>query len=255
MRNHMPTCRCTGISLVELMLGLTIGLGVLLAAGMLYQAQRQSWALMQAMHALHHNANAAFDHMQTSVQSAHAVILESTPLGNVMLGTLPAHDWGMTEGNTRSDGLALSHFSALDRDDCQGNHAESQTHIRDSYQINGKLELTCKDTLRTGSTYQAIAEGVEDFQLRFAERLPSPTSGSAPSWQWKNADQINVNTQVRAIEICLRMVSTQATDERVSVPARLVLGCQGEAVPDDGKLRRVFHRVLTLRSREAANTL
>lgn len=250
----MPTSRCVGISLVELTLGVAIGLGVLLAAGMAYQAQRQSWWLMQAMHSLQQNANAAFDHMQTSIQSANAVILESTTLGRVTLGALPEHDWGMTEGNTRSDGLALSHFSALDGEDCQGNHADKQTHIRDSYQVNNKLELTCKDTQRTGSTYQAIAEGVEDFQLQFAERLPSPSLDGTPSWQWKNADQINVSTKVMAIEICLRMVSTQQANARFAAPALAVLGCQHEAVPDDGKLRRVFHRVLTLRSRLAVDT-
>lgn len=250
----MRTSRCQGVSLIELMLGVTIGLGVVLAAVSAYQAQRQSWAFMQALHALHHNANAALDRLQTSAQSANAALLVSDVEGNVRLVALPKQEGGLTEGNTRSDGLTLSHFSALDRDDCQGNHVDSPTYIRDSYQINSKLELTCKDTQRVGATYQAIAEGVEDFQLQFAERLPTPITGSASNWQWKNADQINVNSQVVGIAICLRMVSAQSVNAQVGASHLSVLGCQGEALPDDGKLRRVFRRVYNLRSREAAHT-
>lgn len=240
--------------MIELMLGVAIGSSVLLMAGMGFHAQRQSWRWMQAMHALQHNANAAFDRLQTSVQSANAMIVESAVDDSVRLIALPKQEGGMTEGNAHSDGLTLSHFSALDRDDCQGNHADSPTYIRDSYQINSKLELTCKDTQRPGSTYQAIAEGVEDFQLQFAERTPSLTSANALTWQWKNADQIKVSTQVKAIAVCLRMVSMQQTHEQLGVPDLAMVGCQGEALPEDGKLRRVLRRLFALRSHESTHT-
>jgi Tfp pilus assembly protein PilW len=240
----MKTKRNTGIGLIELMVGLAIGLGVILVATVAYQAQRQSWLLMQGMHALHHNANASFDHMQTSVQSANAMALQGAPKGTVAQLTIPTNDWGLAEGNTRSDAFALSHFGVLDGYDCQGNHVGKPTLIRDSYQVNNKQELTCKDTLSAVSSYQAIAEGVEDFQLLYAERSQSQTSSAGAQWQWKNADQIVSTAQVMAIEICLRMVSTQLTN----VAATDIKGCQGESVLNDGKLRRVFRRVLAIRS-------
>jgi Tfp pilus assembly protein PilW len=240
----MKPTRHTGIGLIELMVGLAIGLGVILAATVAYQAQRQSWLLMQGMHALHHNANAALDHLQSSAQSANAVVLQGSPNGIVAQLAIPSNDWGLGEGNTRSDAFALSHFGVLDGHDCQGNHMGKPTLIRDSYQVNSKQELTCKDTLAAGSTYQAIAEGVEDFQLLYAERSLGQTSGGAAQWQWKNADQIVSTSQVIAIDICLRMVSTQLTN----VPAVDMKGCQGESVLSEGKLRRVFHRVVAIRS-------
>jgi type IV pilus assembly protein PilW len=233
-----------GIGLIELMVGLAIGLGVILAATVAYQAQRQSWLLIQSMHALHHNANAAFDHLQTSAQSANAVVLQGTPNGTVAQLAIPSNEWGLVEGNARSDAFALSHFRVLDRYDCQGNHVGKQTLIRDSYQVNSKQELTCKDTQSAGATYQAIAEGVEDFQMLYAEHSQSQTSGGSVQWQWKNADQIVSTAQVVAIEICLRMVSTQLTN----VPTVEMKGCQGESVLSDGKLRRVFRRVVAIRS-------
>ncbi len=242
----MQPTRNTGIGLIELMVGLTIGMGVILAATVAYQAQRQSWLLMQGIHALHHNANAAFDHLQTSAQSANALVLQGAPNGTVAQLAIPPNDWGLAEGNTRSDAFALSHFGVLDGYDCQGNHVGKPTLIRDSYQVNSKQELTCKDTQSAGSTYQAIAEGVEDFQLLYAERTQSQISGGAAQWQWKNADQLVSTAQVMAIEICLRMVSTQLTN----VSATELKGCQGESVLSDGKLRRVFRRVVAIRSQQ-----
>lgn len=240
----MQPTRNTGIGLIELMVGLAIGLGVVLAATVAFQSQRQSWLLMQGMHALHHNANAAFDHMQTSAQSANAMALQGASNGTVAQLVMPTNDWGLAEGNTRGDAFALSHFGVLDGYDCQGNHVGKPTLIRDSYQVNSKQELTCKDTQSAGSTYQAIAEGVEDFQLLYAERSQSQTSSAAAQWQWKNADQLVSTAQVMAIEICLRMVSTTVTN----VPATELKGCQGESVLSDGKLRRVFRRVVAIRS-------
>ncbi len=235
---------CHGVTLIELMLGVAIGLGVILAAGVAYQAQRQSWLLMQAIASLHHNANAALDHLQTSVQSADAAVLKGTANGIVTTASSPSNSGDMTEGKTGSDGLALSRFGALKDFDCQGNHADNYAFIRDSYQVNKKQELTCKNTELPGSTYQALAEGVEDFQVRFAERSQSATPGSAPHWQWKNAAQILSDTEVMAIDICLRMVSTQLAN----APVATVLGCQNEALLNDGKLRRVFRRVVAIRS-------
>lgn len=240
----MASTRHLGLGLVELILGLAIGLGVILATHTAYQAQRQSWLLMQGIHTLHHNANAAFDHLQTSLQSANAVALNDAGNGTIMQIALPITDWGLSEGKSRSDALTLSHFGVLDGYDCQGNHVGKQSFIRDSYQVNDKQELTCKDTQSAGSTYQAIAEGVEDFQLLYAERSSPKTPLGTPQWQWKNADHIVSTAQVMAIEICLRMVSTQSAN----TPSTELKGCQGETVMRDGKLRRVFRRVVAIRS-------
>jgi hypothetical protein len=243
----MKITRCAGVSLIEVMLGVAIGLGVISTAGVAYHTQHQSWLLMQAIASLHHNANAALDHVQTSAQIADAANLEGTGEGIVKTLDLPILQGDIIEGYARSDRLALSHFSALDGYDCQGNHVDKHMHIRDSYQVNSKLELTCKDNQLAGSTYQAIAEGVEDFQLQFAEHLPATTTDGASLWQWKQADQISVFTNVMAIEVCLRMVSTQP----VQTPASAALGCQGEPLASDGKLRRVFRRVVAIRSHMA----
>ena len=244
--------RHAGFGLIELMLGLALGLVVVWAAQQAYQAQRQSWLLLQDSLHMMHNANAAFDRLQTSLQSADATVLQAAGKGHVMLQTPPASDWWLNEGNSRSDALAISHFSALNVYDCQGNATqpnEPLQRIRDSYQLNDKQELTCKNDLFAQTTYQAIAEGVEDVQLLYALRTRSAIQSSAEMWQWQAANPTAFTTQVMAIEICLRMVSPRNGPASVAdLPAATGLGCRNEPLPNDGKLRRVLRRVVALRS-------
>ena len=115
--------------------------------------------------------------------------------------------------------------------------------VLNSYQLNSKKELTCKDLRLSGSTYQALAEGVEDFQLRYAEANPN-----TQTIQWKTANQVTDMTQVLAIEVCLRVASINTVHN--TKPSAKFLGCQGEALPTDGRVRRTFKRVVTLRNRD-----
>jgi hypothetical protein len=90
-----------------------------------------------------------------------------------------------------------------------------------------------------------LAEGVEDFQLRYAEANPS-----AQTIQWKTANQVTDMAQVLAIEVCLRVASINTVHH--TKPNVNLKGCQDEALPSDGRVRRTFKRVMTLRNREWA---
>lgn len=244
--------RSAGFGLVELMLGVALGLTVVWAAQQAYHTQHQAWLLLQDSLQMLHNANAAFDRLQTSVQIADGATLQAAGHGRVTLQTPPSQDWLLSEGNHRSDALAISHFSALYAFDCQGNTippTQSLPRARDSYQLNDKQELTCKNDLFADATFQAIAEGVEDVQLMFAQRTRSTTQGDSELWQWRRADQLGHTADVVAIEICLRMVSPRNGPASVAdLPVATGGGCRGEPLPSDGKLRRVLRRVVAVRA-------
>ena len=127
--------------------------------------------------------------------------------------------------------------------DCQGNTGSTHTSVRNDYKLNTNKELSCKDLNLTGSTYQALAEGVEDFQLRYAEANPN-----TQTIQWKTANQVNDMAKVMAIEVCLRVASIQTVHSTKPNPS--YTGCQGEALPSDGRVRRTFKRVIALRNRD-----
>ena len=83
---------------------------------------------------------------------------------------------------------------------------------------------------------------VEDFQLRYAEANPS-----TQTIHWKTANQVTDMAQVLAIEVCLRVASIN-TVHNTKANANLK-GCQDEALPSDGRVRRTFKRVMALRNR------
>lgn len=148
-------------------------------------------------------------------------------------------------GTKYVESLTLGHWHALDAIDCQGNTSSTHTSVRSDYKLNSNKELSCKDLNLTSSTYQALAEGVEDFQLRYAEANPS-----AQTIQWKTANQVTDMAQVLAIEVCLRVASINTVHH--TKPNVNLKGCQDEALPSDGRVRRTFKRVMTLRNREWA---
>ncbi len=238
-----PFKHCQGLSLVELMISMALGLGVMLAAVMAYHTLRSSWLTMQSIDAMHHNANAAFDNLQNSIQGAGAIDLHTEVDGAATLPNNSNTDWGATEGQQQSDSLWVGHPRIFNPVDCQGNRAGNHDLIRNSYQRNSKNELTCKDLNMLGSTYQALAEGVEDFQVQFAERHTPANSEASFSLQWKRADQVELAVGVVAIEVCLRLASTTV----FQAAAPNLLGCQNETLIHDGKLRRVYRRIFVIR--------
>lgn len=90
---------------------------------------------------------------------------------------------------------------------------------------------------------QAVADGVEDLQLLFT--LRSVVAG-APSFRSLSADQVPAGQwrEVSAITICLRLAGALS-----NLPAQAAsIGCQGETIAADGRLRRVVTRTFAIRN-------
>jgi type IV pilus assembly protein PilW len=236
-----------GHTLPELLIGLTLGLLVIAAATRAYGVSKQSWTTMVAADAVHANARMAMRNVQEQAKVAGASYLEAAPDNTVRIFTTEITGQPAIAGINGSkaiESLTLGHWRALDALDCQGNTASTQVMIRNDYKLNTNKELTCKDLDLPGSTYQALAEGVEDFQVRYAQANPA-----ANTLQWLNADQVTSMPQVVAVEICLRIASTQVVNS-TKTSNTSVTSCSDEPLLSDGRLRRVFKRVIALRNRE-----
>jgi len=241
------THRHLGYTLPELLIGMTLGLLVIAAATSAYGISKQSWTAMAAAEAVHANARVVMRSVQEQSQSAGAAYLEAAPDHTVRL-TAPEEvghpALAGVNGSKTLESLSLGHWRAVGAVDCQGNASSTQASLRLEYKLNSNKELTCKDVDLPDSTYQALAEGVEDFQVRYAQaNLVDHTL------QWLSADQVSAMSQVIAIEVCLRMASPLSINS--TAPAKSShTGCSGEALVADGRLRRVFKRVFSLRNRE-----
>lgn len=236
-----------GHTLPDLLIGLALGLLVIAAATTAYGVSKQSWAAMAAADAVHANARVAMRNLQNSAHMAGAAYLVPSPDNTVRVSF--AEEIGHpaiagVNGSKTLERLTLGHWRALDELDCQGNTSSTQPFIRNDYKLNTHQELTCKDLDLIGGTYQALAEGVEDFQVRYAQVNPASNT-----LQWLTADQVAAMAQVVAIEICLRMASTVLINSTQPTNTSQK-GCADEALVADGRLRRVFKRVMSLRNRE-----
>ncbi|BDU53449.1 PilW family protein [Limnohabitans sp. INBF002] len=238
-----------GHTLPELLIGVALGLGVIAAAIAAYGASKQTWASMAAADAVHANARVALRNMREQAHMAGAAYLKlSSNDGPITIDVSTSEQpgepaLGGINGSTSVESISLGHWHAVDAIDCQGNTGSTHSTVRNDYKLNTNKELSCKDLNLNNSTYQALAEGIEDFQLRYAEANPI-----TQTLQWKTANQMTAMSQVLAIEVCLRVASIHPVNQTKPNPRHT--GCQGEALAADGRARRVFRRVMALRNRE-----
>lgn len=239
-----------GYTLPELLIGLTLSLLIIAAATASYANSKQTWNLMAAADALHANARVALHNIREQTHMAGAAYLKpgNNIEGRFTVEISPTEDAGQAaltgvNGSKYVESLTLGHWHALDAVDCQGNTGSTHTSVRNDYKLNANKELSCKDLNPSNSSYQALAEGVEDFQLRYAEANPN-----TQTIQWKTADQVTDMAQVLAIEVCLRMASVSMAHNIKANTNNT--GCEEETLPSDGHVRRTFKRVITLRNRD-----
>lgn len=247
--NAYPKVAQRGYTLIELLMGMTLSLLVVAVATSAYGTSKQTWIAMAAADAVHANARMALRNIREQAHLAGAAFLLAHNVdGNFSVEISPNEESEQVavagvNGSKSMESITLGHWRAVDAIDCQGNTGSTQTSVRNDYKLNSNKELSCKDIRAPGSTYQALAEGVEDFQLRYAQANPN-----TQTIQWKTANLVTDMTQVLAIEVCLRVASI-STVHNAKVNANFS-GCQGEALPTDGRARHTFTNVVALRHRD-----
>jgi type IV pilus assembly protein PilW len=249
-RRHLPAPSQRGHTLPELLIGMALSSLVIAAATAVYGTSKQTWSAMTAADAVHANARMAFRNIREQVQVSGAAYLKTASDidGRISVEVSSREEAGQASlsginGTKYVESVTLGHWHALDAIDCQGNTGGTQPTVRNDYKLNTNKELSCKDLNLNNSTYQALAEGVEDFQLRYAEVNPN-----TQTIQWKTADQVTAMSQALAIEVCLRVMSINTVNN--TKPNSSSKGCQGEAPVADGRLRRTFKRVIAMRNRD-----
>ena len=156
-----------GYSLPELLIGLGLSSLVVAIALNIYQLSRQSWQTISAIDAIYQNAQVALRAIRKQAELDGAAYLLAASDNHVLLLT------PYPSMSNPSEGLVLSHWAGVDPFDCQGNSGASPSAlISNSFKRSTNKELTCKDINGSGSSYQALAEGMEDLQTRFAQVNP-----------------------------------------------------------------------------------
>jgi prepilin-type N-terminal cleavage/methylation domain-containing protein len=217
-----------GFTLLELLVAMALGLGVVSMALTAWQSSQQTWQAFMAQQNLQHNARAALDAIarQADLTGGEATFGVSAPTKVFA-----------TDQPQGGDTLQLSHPRSVDASDCQGNRHGTHAWVQSQFQRSASTanDFVCKDLLGPNSTYQALAEGVEDFQVMLAE-----TDTDHATLQWKSPSAVSDWTQVLAVEVCVRLASPTVHGAATAT----VTGCNGEVIQGDGRVRLVVRRVM-----------
>jgi type IV pilus assembly protein PilW len=235
-----------GLSLIELMISIVIGLLVSIAAVASLGFTRLASSAVGDSARLHQDAATAFriiGHQvrQTGAQRLVNVALASqVTFNSSFVGTgsqgAPVVLSGSNATKSAPDTLNVS----LDTDplisatDCLGNLPNaSATSINSVFSVaNGHLQCAGSGA----APAEALIQGVEDFQVRYSVRTGVAQYVDTPA-DW-NA--------VEGVMICLQLVG-----ELRNQPDAPVIGCDNLPSAQDGRLRRTFWRVFKLRNSDA----
>ncbi|MGV3498943.1 MAG: hypothetical protein ACO1OR_08970 [Hydrogenophaga sp.] len=245
--------RHAGGALIELMVGLTIGLMVALAAMVSVSHTRQASRTLDADVALHQDAATVWRVLGLHLRQAGARRLQTTAGStdvafNAGFKTTTASgaagplDGDASSITTVSDGDAQAHSASCLGTDGELDRIESKFSVVDG-------ELRCEghnrvrttdlkkypDGIKSADATGALIAGVQALRLRYVQQvgadlqyLDTPTNWSA----------------VVAVEACLHLASEPSGE--IDAP---LTDCAGQEVtPGDERLHKVFRRVFQLRN-------
>lgn len=235
----------TGLSLADWLVGQALAAMVALAAMGTWGFAQQNHTLTQEGLQQAQQMSWVWRTLGQHIRQAGAAQATQVAAGPIALST-PTPMWVATDGTgTQADSLTTAHLRSLEGRDCQGNTKGSNSTMQNRFTVNTKSELTCLDASNPSASAQALAEGIEDLQLRYAQ---STTDGSGLTrLQWVPAQAGMVSNQVMAVEVCIRRTGAPAPK---AMPNTLK-GCRGESLPNDGRVRWVQRQVFAWR--QAAN--
>jgi type IV pilus assembly protein PilW len=266
LTSRVPRQYQRGASLIELMVGITIGLLIVLAAvGTLMFTSLSSTAVNDTTR-LQQKAEIFFRLFRFQVEQAGAISISSlsdnyevefnkdyTGLSSALTGlpsTTQVSVHGVNGSGTTADTLRVSYQHEGNGRDCLGiapPAADANKRISNEYTVNAALELNCVGGNNTGGA-QAIIDGVEDFQVIYGIKTypnNSPLDPTTYSYQFFRANQVTNWDAVSAVSICLQLRSDSTSHPRVGT---LPIGCAGTAMPSDGRLHKAYTRIYSLRN-------
>lgn len=251
----MPSAmrRQAGFSLVELMVGITVGLLVVVAAiGSLAYTQSTSTVVVDNA-GLQQKADAIFRNIAYHVEQAGAnnveqstgdpakIIFSSgfTGFNPIVTGSPGFYIHGAEGASNAPDTLRVSYQNDGNVSDCMGNRLNAVTvpTFDNQFRVsNGNLMCLGADA---SVPEQAIDVGVEDFQVTYGVQI------SAGNYQYFSADLVPNWTNVQAVSICLQLAGDTQGNPRVGPVFK---GCRDQNVANDGRIRRLFRRTISIRN-------
>jgi len=256
-----------GLSLIELMVA--IGLGLLLVAGIgtVYLGSRQTYRTQEANARVQETGRFALEVIGRSLRVAGA---DANITANVSAVTLecvpptctPVNGTDNSTNGTATDTLAVQYYAGLDQPDsdgdgvresrnCLGNVANADQMVTEDYDLNG-TDLRCTATVGAAAAQtQPLVSDIEDLQIIYGvdntggDQSADIYTSTPTAAQWPNVVTAKVCVMVRSAELGLAQSGQRPLD------CARALGTATGASPAiaDTRLHRAFVATYNLRNR------
>lgn len=193
MMRQLPKSQ-QGHTLVQSLVGMVLSMWVIMAAFAAFAWVQSNHQHMQARADMQERLHTALSVLQERVARAGAPALQFEAQNKVILLS-PTHS---LQGGDKT--LSLMHHSSLSPSDCQGHQASTLQWIQDDFKRSTRNELSCKDSLRSNTTYQALVDNIDQVGFVYAEILPE----DEPRMQWRGAASVSNWQAVRGVQTCLQ---------------------------------------------------
>lgn len=259
-RRHSASPFQSGVSLLETMVGLTIGLLVSMAALSTLMVTRQSSSTISENYRLATAGNTTLRLIAYTIRQAGAVEIDQSGGVNTPVMFGDSNNRAVngdqlvsgTEGGVNPDGLTVSYQHRADgvTRDCLGATPAAGAPIRidNTFSVT-QVELRCAGSVNPGAPQALIGDNgrpnediaVEDFQVWYwmqnaagQQRRVTQTDVAA-NGGWPN---------VEAVEVCLQLRGVRA-----DYPVTTFTNCREAATASGGQLHQVFRGTYKLRNR------
>jgi type IV pilus assembly protein PilW len=243
-------CSECGLSLVELLVGLSIGLLVILAAisalslsrGVSGSVSDLSQLQQQGSYALHvigsqFRQTASSDPVFDPDNKVYAFAGDSAKVG-----TTSAAVWGRDGTGTAADSVSVAFFPSplsesppkLWQRDCNGESLDQGVKLLQTTLSVDNGQLMC-----TGLRKLAVIRNVSDFRVNYRVR----TDDGMRVMNATAVDKAKLWNAVSAIEVCLDLIG----DEKAPDAGTAYTDCQGQTRSRNGRIHLVFHNTFELR--------
>jgi type IV pilus assembly protein PilW len=260
-----------GLSLVELLIALALGLLIIAAVGSVFLVARQGFQTTDDRSRIFENGRLAMDLIGRNIRIAGAPLINVADPGAAFTflsppGFLPLNSGASIqgiEGGAGPDSIAISYDSIdaynaalLSGADCLGQavpvDANGFRKVVNTFAVAATEQLTCQGN--GGANVAPIVTPVVDLQLTYVEVMnasPQPAQDPpTPILSVVNAAGVTNWANIRAVNMCVQVASFEPNTVDGATPG---VGCNGAAFPADNRVHRAFRGQINVRNNTRGN--
>jgi type IV pilus assembly protein PilW len=236
-----------GLSLLELLAGLVIGMLVVMSALGTLLLSREAAGTVADLSQLQQQGAFALHVIGLQLRQAGAVeLLRNDVTGLHVFGPSRAQAAGTDFAVSGVDGkagapdkvsvayAAAAWTKAPGQFDCSGSGVAGGERVEATFDVDAKGQLSC-----TGRRKQPLVSGVADFQVRYRVA----TAAGVQILEAREVEALKGWGAVTAVEICLDLQGNEKSPD----PASAYRGCNGSDRPANGRAHLVWRNVFSLR--------